>query len=35
MNEKNLRFNNKELTESAYIITKIEKKRRSLKNERL
>lgn len=35
MNEKNLRFNNKEFTESAYLISQIEKKRRSLKNERL
>lgn len=35
MNEKKLRFNKKELTESAYLIAKIEKKCRSLKNERL
>jgi hypothetical protein len=35
MNENNLRFNDKELTESAYLIAQIEKKRRSLKNERL
>lgn len=35
MNEKDLRFNNKELTESAYILAQIENKRRSLKNERL
>ena len=35
MNEKNLRYDNKDLTESAYIIAQIENKRRSLKNERL
>lgn len=31
MNENNLRFNDKELTESAYLIAQIENKRRSLK----
>lgn len=31
MNENNLRFNNKEITESAYLIVQIENKRRSLK----
>lgn len=35
MNEYNLRFNKKELTESGYIIAQIEKRRRQLKNERL
>lgn len=35
MNEKKLRYKNKELTESAYLIAKIENKHRKLKNERL
>ena len=35
MNENNLRFNDKALTESAYLIAKIENKNRKLKNERL
>ena len=35
MNEKKLRYKNKELTESAYLIAKIENKNRKLKNERL
>ena len=35
MNEHNLRFKHKKLTESAYIIAQIESKRRQLKNERL
>ena len=35
MNEYKLRFKDKELTESAYILAQIENKRRQLKNERL
>lgn len=34
MNKNNLRYNNKELTETACILAQIEKKRRQIKNER-